>query len=1015
MKQSIAFPLALALFLPAFTRAAEPSDSQTSGKCCEKGNLAFGRLTTASSEESNKKNFAHNAVDGDLQSRWCAANAGNEHSWQVDLGQTEHVKSLRIRWEADSAYRYRIEASSDAKAWKTIVDQSNNKRVARITSHEVDAPDARYLRLTYFGSSTHHWGSIREFEAYPGKLPPLPKDDSALGPTVVDVQAPDGFDVTMFGSPPRVNYPVCLTAASTGEVFVGVDEQGSLGKQTGRGKILRLIDTDGDGQADKINEFTKIDHPRGLVYDNGSLWVLHPPLFSVCHDDDLDGVADRRETLITGISTEDVGRRGADHTTNGIRMGIDGWIYIAVGDYGFTEAKGTDGTVLSRRGGGIVRVRPDGTEMEIYSWGLRNILDVCIDPFLNIFTRDNTNDGGGWDVRLSHGLQSALYGYPSLYQNFSDEIMPPLADYGGGSGCGGMFFHDLRWPDKFSSAVFTCDWGRSEVYRHNLPANGPTFDAHQEVFLKIPRPTDIDVDGSGLMYVSSWKNGEFNYSDANVGFVVQIKPTGFTPKPFPDLQAASDEQLVGYLASPSAVYRLHSQLQILRRGRHAARTKLLASLSADDKIPLYGRVAAIFTLKQLDGPDSQATLLKLAKDPSVCEFAMRALTDRKSQLDGISTEPFISALQDSAPRVRAQALISLGRLGVANSGEAILPLTRRLSLEDTSIKHNQPDPDRVLPHLAVRSLVAIGAWETCVKALDGPDADGAFWALKYMHNAEAIDGLIEKLNRTRDLAKRRAILAALIRLYHREGDYTGGWWGTRPDQSGPYYDRKPWEESPRIAATIQTAVSEADADTVRFVSRQLARHKVQIEGLPSATQIAAQQHEVQAPIVLPKIDENDPNLIANLSYEEAAVRALATKGDPEKGQQLFVRQSCIACHTYADGQLPKGPHLVDIGRRYQPAELVESILKPSEKIAQGFDTYTFETSDGKLISGFVVSESADTVTIREADGMARELTQDDIEERVKQKLSMMPVGLANNLTPEQMVDLLAYLQSLRSN
>ena len=135
--------------------------------------------------------------------------------------------------------------------------------------------------------------------------------------------------------------------------FIGVDPQGSLGKEDGQGKVLRCIDIDGDGKADQINEFARMDHPRGLFYDHGSLWVLHPPTLSVFHDTNGDGTADKHEELITGISTDEVERRGADHTTNGIRMGIDGWLYIAVGDFGFTHAEGADGRVLAKRGGGI--------------------------------------------------------------------------------------------------------------------------------------------------------------------------------------------------------------------------------------------------------------------------------------------------------------------------------------------------------------------------------------------------------------------------------------------------------------------------------------------------------------------------------------------------------------------------------------------------------------------------------------------------------------------------------------
>ncbi len=128
---------------------------------------------------------------------------------------------------------------------------------------------------------------------------------------------------------------------------------------------------------------------------------------------------------------------------------------------------------------------------------------------------------------------------------------------------------------------------------------------------------------------------------------------------------------------------------------------------------------------------------------------------------------------------------------------------------------------------------------------------------------------------------------------------------------------------------------------------------------------------------------------------------------------MFRRQSCIACHTYINGQSPKGPHLVDIGKRYKKAELVESLLKPSQKIAQGFDTYSFLTSEGLVLTGFVVSESAETLTIREANGLSKEIPQNDIEERIKRELSMMPQGIVNNLTPEELADLIAYLQSLK--
>ncbi|MFM7832968.1 MAG: heme-binding domain-containing protein, partial [Planctomycetaceae bacterium] len=351
--------------------------------------------------------------------------------------------------QPQTAYRYSLAASADGTTWNTIADHAQNQRRNGLSTDAVTADNIRFLKITFLGSNGGGWGSIREVEAYPGDLPPLPPGLSAGGEasaSAADVKSPAGFRSTVFAAPPEVTYPVCLTTSPGGEVFVGTDEQGSLGKDPGRGKVVRCIDTDGDGKADRFNDFARMDHPRGLVWDNGSLWVLHPPLLSVFRDLNGDGTADESQILIEGISTEEVEKRGADHTTNGIRLGIDGWIYIAVGDFGFQKAVGRDGTTLGRRGGGVVRVRPDGTEMEFFSWGQRNIVDIAIDPFLNVFTRDNTNDGGGWDIRLSHVMQTANYGYPSQYINFTQEIMPPLADDGGGSGCGALYFQDARWP-----------------------------------------------------------------------------------------------------------------------------------------------------------------------------------------------------------------------------------------------------------------------------------------------------------------------------------------------------------------------------------------------------------------------------------------------------------------------------------------------------------------------------------------------------------------------------------------
>ena len=644
--------------------------------------------------------------------------------------------------------------------------------------------------------------------------------------------------------------------------------------------------------------------------------------------------------------------------------------------------------------------------MEIYNWGQRNILDACIDPYMNIFTRDNTNDGGGWDIRFSHIIQTAEYGYPSWYKNFADEIMPALADYGGGSGCGGMFYHDNRWPEPFSHGVYTCDWGRSAVFLHNPTPNGATFDPHQETFLAINRPTDIDVDGSGRMYVSSWQGGGFSYSHPNVGYIVQLMPKNFKPEPFPDVTQLSDAELYGLLTGPSQVQNLHSQLEILRRGRSSERTQALVKIASDKGTPLAGRVAAIFTLKQLDGAQGNANLLQLSQQADVTEFALRALTDRSNELGDIQPAPFVHALKSDNLRVRAQAIISLGRLGDTSAAKAILPHATAPRLAKQP-KQNEPNPAAVIPHLAKRALVAIKPVDTLLAALDTDHRTTALSTLKYIHDETVVHTLVSRAKAKPNLAT----FATLIRLYHREGDYTQGWWGTRPDTSGPYFDRAKWSGSDKIEAGLKAALGRASKETVDLAKTILAKHKVNISDLPSG-QIIAKADNSNAPIRIPQPTGDPKNWIATLGEKTAAEQAIKANGNSLRGEKLFTSQGCAVCHTTRDGQTPKGPHLADIGKRYKNRELIQSILNPNAVVAQGFDTYSFTLNDNSVHLGFVTLESADTISIRNAAGVASELPANQIKKREKISASSMPPGLVAGLTPEQLADLLAYLDSI---
>jgi putative heme-binding domain-containing protein len=510
---------------------------------------------------------------------------------------------------------------------------------------------------------------------------------SSLGAVSVfagSTSVPEELETQVFSDYKMTPCPAVIAASPYGEVYVGVDMQGSLGKKPGLGYIAKLTDTNLDGKADKRTVFAKIDNPRGIISIGDRLLVLHCTIkdgvihtqqLSVYVDADRDGVADGpAKALVTNIGNPKfLKSRGTDHSTNNIRLGIDGWVYIAIGDFGFVGAEGTDGKKLSMHGGGVVRVRPDGSEMETFIHGTRNVYDISIDPFMNVVTRENTNDGVGWWVRFSHYIQSAQYGYPSLYTNFPEDMLPAIGEYGGGSGTGNLYFEEPGWPEKYNKTFMMADWGRSQIFIHRVKKDGASFTDKPEDFISTSQVSDLDVDGSGRMYIAGWDGAGYK-GNPNKGFVSIVTPKGWTYEAFPELTKLSVKDLVALLKTPSSTARVYSQQEILRRNDQTFLTHL-ETVAADSTVLDEGRVAAVYTLAQLAHQleaDAQKTLSKLANDSVLKEHCIRAMADRLSSAKNADVNFLITALNDSEPRVQVAAAVALGRAGGDTAAKALI-------------------------------------------------------------------------------------------------------------------------------------------------------------------------------------------------------------------------------------------------------------------------------------------------------------------------------------------------------
>lgn len=1043
---------------------------------------------------------------------------------------------------------------------------------------------------------------------------PAPRTDEDI---LKSVKLPEGYAATVFAKPPELGYPTSVSAAVDGTIFVAVDENGSIDRKEGRGRVVRMRDTDGDGKADDFKVFAEMDSPRGVIWDGpsgtapGTLYVMHPPNLTAYTDTDGDGKADKQEEIVTGLGF-DLKFRGADHTTNGCRLGIDGFIYIACGDYGFTKAVAKDGTTLSMRGGGIVRVRPDGTGFEIVSRGQRNIYDVAISPTMDLFTRDNTNDGGGWDVRLSYVPPGAHMGYPYYFKNFNEDMLPPLADYGGGSPCGAL------WIDEpgLQNGLYTVEWGRNAIMYHRLKQKGAGWEVDgpnqgQTEWIKLTRPTDIDVDASGTIYITSWEGATFTYNGPNAGYVLRVVKKDKPKVEVPDLAKASPTDLYALLASESSAARLSA----LQRLRQLPEEKLLllgpllseAIAKHKDEGDLGNQLALVYLalethngifdalLHQILGYEQTAAISNGATGAIADVRQIRSLLVQHQELRA----KLFKSLQSPDAKTRSAAVTAVRRFGQTEDAQFIVPL--------------MVDEDPIVSHLAVRALSELKASEVCLGVLDSSDEKvkpGALRALYGIYEPVVVEGLISRLqiakpstaqrnpsvNPDGTFNLRRGILNALCRLANQEAPYTEPkvWWGTRPDTTGPIYQPIAWSETEKITAELKAALDHSSDDDARWLVQRMYQTKVNYPGLielmlakagtDTAARLAAiegmfrpendvpkeglgaleviARNEKETPDfrakalrLLARASERGAALDATVSgfatfagadlgqspvsaaYEEftrdakntkhigalerfaagadAQKRALAqtilvnlatstlvkgkekenaeaavekcwakpetaasllgviarTKakaygekvtahlkdpnnavaeaalfayqslgltesartgkrigemapemvaaivnkggGDAAAGKEMYLRAGCIACHTIDANEPPKGPVLSAVAKIYDRPALTESILKPSAKIAQGFESTWIKTKKGEQVEGFVTREAGDSVDVRNIVGQTVTVEKADIAERGHRPQSMMPEGLMAAFTPAEMANLLAYLESLK--
>jgi len=142
---------------------------------------------------------------------------------------------------------------------------------------------------------------------------------------------------------------------------------------------------------------------------------------------------------------------------------------------------------------------------------------------------------------------------------------------------------------------------------------------------------------------------------------------------------------------------------------------------------------------------------------------------------------------------------------------------------------------------------------------------------------------------------------------------------------------------------------------------------------------------------------------------------LLKDGDIRRGQQVFnsAKAACSACHAigYLGGNI--GPDLTRIGGIRTERDLLESIVFPSASFVRSYEPVVVAMRDGKVHNGVIRKDAADEIVLGIGPNQEIRLTRNDIEDMQPSRISVMPAGLDQQLTPRDLVDLVAFLKACK--
>src|SRR5487761_1801847 len=554
-----------------------------------------------------------------------------------------------------------------------------------------------------------------------------------------------GFQVEIVAAEPLTMDPVAFAWGADGKLWVVEMADYPLGCESG-GRVRYLEDRDGDGRYDASTLFLDgLNYPNGVMpWRNGVLVTCAPEIF-YAEDSDGDGRADVRRTLYRGF-----GEGNPQHRVNGLRWGLDNWVYCANGDSGGGIESVVTGDKVSINGRDF-RLRPDEGRIEAQTG--QSQFQRERDDWGNWFGNNNSNPMYHF-VLDDHYLRRNPHVAPpvprvqvSLAPGAApvfplSRTLPRFNDQNAAnrftSACSAIIYRDdlfdvgrasspsplepsstndgPRRPPYFAGNSFVSEPVHNLVHREIMFAAGFTFhsrradDEQRSEFLASTDnwspPAMVRVGPDGALWVADmyrqviehpeWipKEVQVKYdlrAGHDKGRIYRVYPVGVAPRPLRRLDRLDTAGRVDALDSPSGWQRDMLQQLLIERNDPSA-IVLLKRLLADGAQPVLARLHALCTLDGLRAIDADLLRRSLGIHPGIDRHVVRLAEPYLDQSPELAAA-VSNLLASGDAQLLMQLAYSLGEWHSADAGRALGRLALRLSAAGRGRDEHLPLPE----------------------------------------------------------------------------------------------------------------------------------------------------------------------------------------------------------------------------------------------------------------------------------------------------------------------------------